>query len=285
MAATTIYPKKTPGVANVRKTPAVNTGVVNNLLVSVKYGSAIGTLTGKVAAGVVEGKKYLWFAVSTAKGDGWVREDVFSYALTNAEKQLSPAGERRRIAEAQLKATVAKLKLVGAKLARIGPHQAKLTPGQLKTMDAVRRAYIASLSKLQKTGVATFKLDKPLPGLGIIWTVPLVLGVVSLVGAFGTYALEVIMKKLVELRQVETEADLELKAVDALEKGTLSSDPATVDASIKALQQTTSDIEASKQARAESGDGGDIFDNLKSIATFAVVGFVGLELYKASRGR
>lgn len=283
MAGQTIYPKRTPGVANVRKTPGVNSGVINNLLLAVSYGKPIGSLTGAIVWEVVAGKKYLWFGVATAKGPGWVREDVFSYQKTNAETQLPPAAERQRIAQAAVNAAVGKIKLVGNKLAKIGPLEARLKPSEAKAMQAVRAAYLRNLANLQATGVVKLTTDKPLAGLGLIWTIPLVLGVVSIIGTFGAYALEVIMKKLVDIKQVETDADLQLKVISSLENATLSSDPGTAKAAVDALEKTNTGIEDTKQSRAEIGGGDGIMDNLKQIATFAVVGFVGLELYKASR--
>ena len=69
-----VFPKDKTQALNVRETPKVNNGVVNNILFSVPDGKLVGLCSGNFEN--IDG--YTWYEVITEKGKGWVRNDVIT---------------------------------------------------------------------------------------------------------------------------------------------------------------------------------------------------------------
>lgn len=104
-AGQTIYPLKKNGYVNVREEAVVDSGIFDNLLTTIKYPNAIGTVKSTVKG--EDGKT--WYQVKLTTGEtGYVRSDVVT--ATNESLYVVKAGDTlTKIANAN-KTTVDKLK-------------------------------------------------------------------------------------------------------------------------------------------------------------------------------
>ncbi len=282
-----IYPKKNPGATNVRTSPKVNNGVVNNLLLSVPYGQLIGLLNNEVLIEVVQSKTYLWFVVETPKGRGYVREDTFSFSKSNAESQGSPEKERARIAQAQLERTVKTLQLVGDRLTKVKKFESKLTKPQTAAMLSVQNSYVKAINRLQTITGNRLKLKASgVSGFGFLPAIPVILAVGSLLVIFASFVVERALKWYADIKQTQAEAEQQLAVIKTLENVTNSptADQATQQKAVEKLAVISKQTADSTTDRNESNKSGDLIGNIKNIATAALLGFFGLEVYKAYSG-
>jgi hypothetical protein len=176
------------------------------------------------------------------------------------------------------------LQSVGQKLTVIGKNASKLTPAQVNAMQAVRQSYLASLSKLNVITGNGVKIQGNLKGLGIVWTVPLILAVGSILAPFSAFVIDRAMKWYVEEHQIDSEAQEQHKVIDSILNLPVTTPEGEV-AQVKALEKLGVESEKTQQNIVERQASTDITSTIKQIGMFAVVGFIGLELFKASRSK
>jgi hypothetical protein len=114
--------------------------------------------------------------------------------------------------------------------------------------------------------------------------VPLILGVGSILVTFSAYVIDRAMKWYAQVHQVDTEAEQQLAVIKTLEQTANSADPTTAQVAVEKLNEISRRSQESQDKIAQAADT-DIVSSVKQFAIWGVVGFIGLELFKASRSK
>ena len=285
MATRTLYPKKNPGFTNVRSGAKVNNGLLNNILVVVRYPAAIGTTTGRVIKAKMENVEYLWHEVKTAKGTGYVREDAFSPVKNNQETQADPKTARLALARQQAADTLAQVQTLGQQISRISLKYKALSATNKKTFEALTARYLKLITGLKQVDGLEVKTGGGVSGLGFLPAIPIVVYMVVIGGGFAVFSVDRALKWFTVMQQAEAEAKQQKQVADILEKATTSSDPTVAKAAVVALDKIAKRSEQTQQQQAKAVESGDLFTQAKKVLLIGGAAFIGLEVLKIVRSK